>query len=186
MKRIMDTKPRKLYHGSQYKITEGVIRVKPAYCNHMTTKVTAVFATPDVVHAGLYAIMRLVALGIAMPRTRDTLYIQKLNPNIPEKAYVYELDSVGFERDADGNYFSLTDKPIKDVIEIDIMQEIRKNNLKVYILKNKIDFLNMSKDEFKRLVEQQIVGDKDNFVLYNPDAKNLDMMIVTNAMQSEK
>ena len=46
----MENKEKTLYHGSQHKITDGVIHVKPAHTNHMQTETTAVFATSDFAH----------------------------------------------------------------------------------------------------------------------------------------
>lgn len=170
----MNNKPKILYHGSQHKITDGVIHVKPAHTNHMQTETIAVFATSDFAHAKNYACMRLIAEGWKAPRTSDALYVQKLKQDISgKKAYVYELDSDGFERDADGSYYSLTDKPIKKVIEIDVMQEIKSGNIKIYVLKKGIDCPSDRGDIWKELV-----NNKDKFELYKPDSKNLDMSVL--------
>lgn len=186
----MNTKPKILYHGSSEEITDGVIHAKPAHTNHMKTKVTAVFATHSAVHAKLYAIMRFVGDVKMMPYTCDTLYVQTLNKNIRKYAYIYELDSDGFERDTDGNYYSLTDTPIKKTFKVDILQELRTGKLKVYVLKNEIDFSNMSDEQawnsFRQLVEQQVSGQKNNFELYNPDTKNADMSILTQTMKARE
>lgn len=171
---IMNNKHKILYHGSQHKIIDGVIHVKPAHTNHMQTETTAVFATSDFSHAKNYACMRLIAEGWKSPRTSDTLYVQKLKQDISgKKAYIYELDSDGFEIDADGSYYSLTDKPIKKVIEIDVMQEIKEGRIKIYVLK---DSLNCPLDRGD--IWKELVDNKDNFELYHPDSSNLDMAIM--------
>ena len=170
----MNNKPKILYHGSQQKIIDGVIHVKPAYTNHMQTETTAVFATSDFSHAKNYACMRLIAEGWKSPRTSNTLYIQKLKQDISgKKAYIYELDSDGFEKDADGSYYSLTDKPIKRVIEIDVMQEIKEGKIKVYVLKEGLKCPSDRGDIWKELV-----NNKDNFELYQPDSRNLDIALL--------
>lgn len=167
----MANKAKTLYHGSQHKITDGVIHARDAYLPTTNTPITAVFATPDLVHAKNYACMRLIAEGWKSPRTSDTLYVQKLNQDISgKKAYIYELDSDGFERDADGTYYSLTNKPIKRVIEIDVMQEIKSGNIKVYVLKDGIDCPQDRGD-----IWAELVNNKDNFELYKPDSKKFDM-----------
>ncbi len=161
----MDNKVR-LYHGSGIKINDGVIRARPAHINNMQTEITAVFATPSYTHAKLYAIMRLVGVGRRAPRETDALYIDELNPNIPKYAYVYELDSGGFQRDIDGSYYCLHDKPItREPFCIDIIQEIRQGKLKVYVLKGALRNQNMSDEKW-----QELLNDKSNFELYNPDA----------------
>lgn len=171
----MENKLKTLYHGSQHKITDGVIHVKLAHTNHMQTETTAVFATSDFAHAKNYACMRLIAEGWKSPRTSDTLYIQKLKQDISgKKAYIYELDSNGFERDIDGTYYSLTDKPIKRVIEIDVMQEITSGNIKVYVLKPGIDCPTERDD-----IWAELVNNKDNFELYKPVSKNIDMSLLS-------
>ena len=171
--------PKTLYHGSGVKITDGIIHAKPAHINHMQTAITAVFATSDLVHAKNYAIMRLVGNGWKSPRERNVLYIQELNPNIPTKAYVYELDSGGFKRDADGSYYCLTDKQINRVIEIDVMQEIKNGNIKVYVLKDKFNTPNMSGAEWGKIVK-----DKNNFELYKPDYNRKNISILSKVLKS--
>ena len=156
-------KPKNLYHGSGIEITDNFIRMKPAHINNMQTPITAVFATSNLVHAKIYAIMRLIGTGWKSPREADVLYVQRLKSDIPEKAFVYELDSDGFQQDVDGNYYCLTDKKIKNVIEINIMQEIKNGNLKVYVLKDKFNIQNMSGDLW-----EEIIKDKSKFELYNP------------------
>lgn len=171
----MENKVKTLYHGSGIEITDGFIRVRPAHTNHMQTETTAVFATSSFARAKNYACMRLIAEGWKSPRTSDTLYVQKLKQDISgKKAYIYELDSDGFERDVDGSYYSLTDKPIKKVIEIDVMQEIKEGRIKVYVLKDGLNCQLNRGDIWKELV-----NNKDNFELYKPDQKNIDMSILT-------
>lgn len=170
----MDTKHKILYHGSGIKISNGFIQMKPAYLTRTNEPITAVFALSDFVHAKLYAITRLVAgEGKMSPCERDAVYIQRINQNIPEKAYVYELDSDGFQQDIGGSYYCLTDKKIKKTIEIDIMQEVKNGDLKVYVLKDEFN-----KPEFSRAEWKEIVKDKNKFELYKPDSKKLDMQIL--------
>ena len=171
----MENKTKILYHGSQHKITDGVIYARDAYLPTTNTPITAVFATPDFAHAKNYACMRLIADGWKSPRTSDTLYVQKLSQDISgKKAYIYELDSDGFECDTDGTYYSLTDKPIKRVIEIDVMQEIMNGNIKVYVLKPGIDCPSERGD-----IWAELVNNRNNFELYKPVSKNLDMSLLS-------
>lgn len=144
----------------------------------MSNKIN-VFATSDLVHAKNYAIMRLVGNGWKAPRERNVLYIQELNPNIPAKAYVYELDSNGFKRDVDGSYYCLTDKQINKVIEIDVMQEIKNGNIKVYVLKDEFNTPNMSGAEWGKIVK-----DKNNFELYKPDFNSKNIFVLSEARKS--
>lgn len=170
----MENKVKTLYHGSGIEITDGFIRVKPAYLTKNNQPITAVFALADFVHAKLYAIMRLVAgEGKMSPCERNAVYIQRINKDIPKKAYVYELDSDGFQQDMSGSYYCLTDKKIKNIIEIDVMQEIKTGDLKVYVLKDEFNIKNMSRDAWK-----EILKDKSKFELYKPDSKNIDMAIL--------
>lgn len=164
----MDTKPKTLYHGSKDKITDGIIHAEPAYMTATNTPIKAVFATSDFAHARLYAVMRLIGNGWKAPRGSDSLYVEKMNHEIPKKAYVYELDADGFEYDANTDYYSVSDKKIKNIIEIDIMQEVKNGNIKIYVLKDKIDFSNMSK-EHARALWRELRRNKDNFELYNPN-----------------
>lgn len=171
--------PKRLYHGSQFKITDGFICARPAHINRMQTEITAVFALSDLTHAKNYACMRLVTSGWKSPRTSDTLYVQELKSNISSKAYIYELDSDGFKRDVDGSYYCLTDKQIKNVMEIDVMQEIQSGNLKIYVLKDEFNTPNMSGAEWS-----EIVKDKNKFKLYNPNSRNLDMSILAKVLET--
>ena len=97
--RMNDKLPEILYHGSRVKIDTGFIQMSPGYIDHMKTEITAVFATSDFAHARLYAVMRLIGSGWKSPVGSSALYVERLKPNIPEKAYVYELDSDGFMHD---------------------------------------------------------------------------------------
>ena len=171
--------PKMLYHGSGIKITDGIIHAKPAHIDHMQTAITAVFATSDLVHAKNYAIMRLLGNGWKSPREKNVLYIQELNPNIPTKAYVYELDPTGFNRDVDGSYYCLTDKRINRVIEIDVMQEIKNGNIKVYVLKDEFNTPNMSGIQWGKIVQ-----DKNNFELYKPDSTGKNISFLSEALKS--
>lgn len=174
----MNNKPKILYHGSGIEITDGFIRVKPAYLTRTGEDITAVFALSDFVHAKLYAIMRLVADdGKISPCERDAVYIQRINQEIPKKAYVYELDSDGFQQDMGGSYYCLTDKKIKSIIEIDVMQEIKNGKLKVHVLKKEFNKPEFSMDEWK-----EIVKDKSKFELYKPDSKKLEMQILAKTL----
>jgi len=175
--------PKTLYHGSGIEITDGFIRVKPAHINHMQTPVTAVFATPSFRRATLYAVMRLIGGVMRFPREHDKLYIDKLKQNIPEKAYVYELDSDGFEQDG-SDYYALEDRKINKIYQVDIMQEIKNGKIKVYVLKDQIDFKHMPKkqalDFFHKIVEEH----KDKFELYKPDSKKLEMQILAKTLEN--
>lgn len=164
---MSDIKPKILYHGSGHKITDGFIRTKPGSINNMKTEITAAFATSSFERARLYAMMREIASGWKTPGI-NSIYVEKIKPNFPEKVYVYELDSDGFEHDTGTDYYSLTDKPIKNVIEIDVMREIQNNNIRIYVLKDKIDFTSMprrqSMDLWCKTIEQ-----RDKFEIYKPN-----------------
>lgn len=178
----MENKVKTLYHGSGIEITDGFIRVKPAYLTKNNQPITAVFALSDFVHAKLYAIMRLVAgEGKMSPCERDAVYIQRINKDIPKKAYVYELDSDGFQQDKGGSYYCLTDKKIKNIIEIDVLQEIKTGNLKVYVLKDEFNSQDMSGDTWK-----EVLKDKSKFELYKPDFKKLDLQILAKNFECNK
>ena len=183
----MNNKPRILYHGSPYEIKDGIIRAKPAYRGgKKRIPVTAVFALSDDVHAKLYAVMRLLADGKMAPKERNTVYIERLQPNIfGKKVYLYELDSDGFIEDSDkGSYYCLEDKPIRKVTEIDVMREITSNTndaIKVYVLKKQIDFSKMSKQDADDLWEK-LLENKDNFELYIPN-KNINMSILAQTVK---
>ena len=121
----MTDKPKTLYHGSQSEITDGFIRMRPGHINGMQTPITAAFATPSYRHARLYAAMRIISNGWKWPKGIDTLYVERISPNISNsKAYVYEVSSDGFIPDGD-DYYCLNDVPILKTYEIDVMQEIR-------------------------------------------------------------
>lgn len=160
--------PETLYHGSCVKIDTGFIQASPGHINHMKTEITAVFATSDFAHARLYAVMRLIGSGWKSPVGAFALYVERLKTNIPKKAYVYELDSDDFIHDTGTDYYCLTDKKIKRVIEIDIMQEIKNGNIRVYVLKKRIDFAHMSDKESGELWSET-THQRDMFYLYHPD-----------------
>ena len=166
----MIDKPKRLYHGSQYKITDGFVRKKSAHINGMRTPITAAFATPSFKHAQLYASMRIISSGWKNPKGIDALYVEKINPNfMGAKAYVYEVSSDGFVPDGD-DYYCLNDVPILKAYEIDVMQEIRNGNIKVYVLQDKVDFSGLSEHESLELWRKTLVT--GHFERCSPDNTN--------------
>ncbi|MCQ2599610.1 MAG: hypothetical protein MJ187_04550 [Alphaproteobacteria bacterium] len=153
------------YHGSKNKISDGVVHAMPGFIRGMKVPVTAVFAT-NFTRAKLYAVMRLISSGWRTPN-KDALYVQYLKQDIPEKAYVYELDSDGFLPDGEYDYYCLTDKKIKKIHEIDIMQDIESGKLKIYVLKDKL-VSEPSMEEWREICKH-----KDKFELYNPVVKEI-------------
>ena len=153
-----------LYHGSPIKINDGLVRIKPGHINSMKTEITAVFATSDFSHAKLYAAMRYIGDGWKSPRGSNTLFVQEIQKKISDKAYIYELDSDGFKQDEGTDYYCLNDKEIKRIIEIDILEEIKNGNIKVYVLQDKIDFSNLSRQKSLDLWRKTIKENK--FKLY--------------------
>ncbi len=171
----MNTKPKILYHGSGIEITDGFIHTKPAHINSMRTPITAVFATDNFVHAKIYAAMRKIGVYELWkhPGRGNTLYVQKINPNISGTVYVYELDSDGFERDST-DYYCMTDKKIKRIHKFDVMQEIINGNIQVFVLKDEFNKPEMSRTEWI-----EVSKDKNKFELYKPDSKKLEMQILS-------
>ena len=112
--------------------------------------------------------MRLIGSGWKSPVGSYALYVERLKQNIPEKAYVYELDSDGFIHDTGTDYYCLADKKIRKIIEIDIMQEIKKGSIRVYVLKEKIDFAHMPPEESGELWSKT-THQRNKFYLYHPD-----------------
>ncbi len=166
----MTEKPKILYHGSQHEITDGFIQMRPGHINGMRTPITAAFATPSYRHARLYAAMRIISNGWKSPRGIDTLYVERISPNITNsKAYVYEVSSDGFIPDAD-DYYCLNDVPILKAYEIDVMQEIRNGNIKVYVLQDKVNFDDLTEEE--GLALWQKISRTSNFKRYVPEATN--------------
>ena len=166
----MTEKPKILYHGSQHEITDGFIRMKPGHIHGMKTPITAAFATPIYRHARLYAVMRIISNGWKAPSGIDTLYVECINPNITkQKAYVYEVSSDGFIPDGD-DYYCLNDVPILKTYEIDVMQEIRNGNIKVYVLQDKVNFNGLSDEESLALWQQ--TKKTGRFERYIPEEPN--------------
>ena len=166
----MTDKPKILYHGSPKKITDGYIRKKEAHINSMQTPITAAFATPSYGHARLYAAMEIISRGWMSPRSNDTLYVEKITSNIANrKAYVYEVSSDGFIPDGH-DYYCLNDVPILKTNEIDVMQEIKNGNIKVYVLQDKVNFDGLSDKE--RLALWRKTCKTGNFKRYLPEEPN--------------
>jgi hypothetical protein len=104
------------------------------------------------------------------PRSNDTLYVEKITSNIANrKAYVYEVSSDGFIPDGN-DYYCLNDVPILKTNEIDVMQEIKKGNIKVYVLQDKVNFDGLSDKE--RLALWRQTCKTGNFKCYLPEEPN--------------
>ena len=176
----MTEKPKRLYHGSRYEITDGYIRKKSAHINGMRTPITAAFATPSFKHAKLYAVKRIISDAWKSPDKIDTLYVESINPNIAgSKAYVYEVSSDGFIPDGD-DYYCLNDVPILKTYEIDVMQEIRNGNIKVYVLQDKVNFDNLTEEEGLALWRK--TRKTGNFKRYLPEESNQIATFLNNGM----
>ena len=163
----MTDKPQILYHGSQHEITDGFIQMRPGHINGMRTPITAAFATPSFKHARLYAAMRIISNGWKSPKGIDTLYVERISPNITNsKAYVYEVSSDSFIPDGD-DYYCLNDVPILKTYEIDVMQEIKNGNIKVYVLQDKVNFDGLTEKEGLALWRKTC--ETGNFKRYVPE-----------------
>ncbi len=159
--------PKILYHGSVQKITDGIIHPKPGHINCMTETVTAVFAT-TFDKAKIYAARHIINRGICSLRgTTDCLFTTKANPNLSGKFYVYELDGDGFVLDGNQEYYCSTNKPIKNVYELDIASEIQNGNIKIFVPKENIDISKLSPEQHNELFNK-LIQRADNFKLYNP------------------
>ena len=168
----MTDKPKTLYHGSQSEITDGFIRMRPGHINCMTETVTAVFAT-TFDKAKIYAARHIINRGICSLRgTTDCLFTTKANPNLFGKFYVYELDSDGFVLDGNQEYYCSTNKPIKNVYELDIASEIQNGNIKIFVSKKNIDISKLSPEQHHELFNK-LIQRTDNFKLYNPISSNI-------------
>lgn len=83
------------------------------------------------------------------------------------KFYVYELDSDGFVLDGNQEYYCSTNKPIKNVYELDIASEIQNGNIKIFVPKESIDISKLSTEQHHELFNK-LIQRTDNFKLYNP------------------
>ncbi|MBP3544764.1 MAG: hypothetical protein J6J82_00460 [Alphaproteobacteria bacterium] len=176
----MTDRPKILYHGSQHEITDGFIRMRPGHTDGMRTPITATFATPSFRHARLYAAMRIISNGWKWPNGIDTLYVERISPNITKsKAYVYEVSSDGFIPDGD-DYYCLNDVPILKTYEIDVMQEIRNGNIKVYVLQDTVDFDGLTEEEGLDLWQK--ISRTGKFKRYLPEEPNQITAFLNNTM----
>lgn len=165
--------PAKLYHGSMKEKNDGIVKpflgdIKGAI-PRKREDVVAVFATTKS-KATVYAARHLI-MGehgnCSLRGTKDTLFTTTVNPNISGKIYLYELDSDGFILDQDEEYYCLTEKKILRAITLDVREEIRKGNIKIYVPKTNIDFSKLSKQECHELFVK-LNQDINNWRPYNP------------------
>lgn len=165
--------PEKLYHGSMKEKKEGVIQPFPGNIKGAIPRkredIVAVFATTKS-KATVYGARHLI-MGehgnCSLHDTKDTLFTTTVNPNISGKIYLYELDSEGFILDQDEEYYCLTEKKILRTITLDVREEIRKGNIKIYVPKANIDFSKLSEQEREELFVK-LKQDINNWRQYNP------------------
>ena len=173
--------PAKLYHRSMKEKNDGI--VKPFLGNikgaipGKREDVVAVFATTKS-KATVYAARHLI-MGeygnCSLRGTNNTLFTTTVNPNISGKIYLYELDSEGFILDQDEEYYCLTQKKILRTITLDVREEIRKGNIKIYVPKVHIDFSKLSEQERGELFDK-LKQDINNWHPYNPS--DIDMTAI--------
>lgn len=165
--------PEKLYHGSMKEKKEGVVQpflgnIKGAIPGKRED-IVAVFATTKS-KATVYAARHLI-MGehgnCSLRSTKDTLFTTTVNPSISGKIYLYELDSDGFILDQDEEYYCLTEKKILRTITLDVREEIRKGNIKIYVPKVNIDFSKLSEQERDELFIK-LKQDINNWCPYTP------------------
>lgn len=177
----MTEKPKTLYHGSMKEKNEGVVlpflgNIRGAIPGQRED-VTAVFATTKS-KATVYAARHLI-MGehgnCSLCGTKDTLFTTTVNPNISGKIYLYELDSDGFILDQDEEYYCPTEKKILRTITLDVREEIRKGNIKIYVPKANIDFSKLSDQERDKLFVK-LKQDINNWQPYNPS--DIDMTAI--------
>lgn len=168
----MTDKPKILYHGSQHEITDTHLHISQGnICGAIPGKreeVVAVFATTKS-RATVYAARHLI-MGeygnCTLRGTKDTLFTTTVNPNISGKIYLYEVDSDGFILDQDEEYYCPTEKKILRTIILDVREEIRKGNIKIYVPKANIDFSKLSDQERDELFVK-LKQDINNWCPYN-------------------
>ncbi len=173
--------PAKLYHGSMKEKKEGVIQPFPGNIKGTIPgkreDVVAVFATTKS-KATVYAARHLI-MGehgnCSLRGTNNTLFTTTVNPNISGKIYLYEVDSEGFILDQDEEYYCLTEKKILRTITLDVREEIRKGNIKIYVPKVNIDFSKLSEQERGELFVK-LKQDINNWRPYNPS--DIDMTTI--------
>ena len=177
----MTEKPKTLYHGSQKEITDTLLHVSKGNIRGAIPgkreDVVAVFATTKS-KATVYAARHLI-MGhpgrCTLRGTGDTLFTTTVNPNISGKIYLYEVDSDGFILDQDEEYYCPTEKKILRTITLDVREEIRKGNIKIYVPKDSIDFSKLSEQEHDELFVK-LKQDINNWRPYNPS--DIDMTAI--------
>lgn len=179
----MTEKPKTLYHGSMKEKKEGVVQPFPGNIRGAIPgkreDVVAVFATTKS-KATVYAARHLI-MGkngnCSLRGTNNTLFTTTVNPNISGKIYLYEVDSEGFILDQDEEYYCLTEKKILRTITLDVREEIRKGNIKIYVPKVNIDFSKLSEQERDELFVK-LKQDINNWRPYIPADIDLTAMML--------
>lgn len=173
--------PKTLYHGSMKEKKEGVVQPFPGNICGTTPghreDITAVFATirpRALVYAARHLIMGEHG-NCTLRGTKNTLFTTTVNPNISGKIHLYELDSDGFILDQDEEYYCPTEKKILRTITLDVREEIRKGNIKIYVPKTNIDFSKLSEQERDELFVK-LKQDINNWRQYNPS--DIDMSAI--------
>lgn len=131
-----------LYHGSQHKIKDGILKPVRAPINGFQGEFVATFATSDWAHALKYAAQSCIGDGFFVPDDIG-LFLEKIKKDKINTCYIYEVDSKGFKPDYWTAYYYKKTVKIKKIHKIDINKEIKSGRLKVYRFDN-LDVSNIS------------------------------------------
>ena len=79
--------------------------------------------------------------------TQNALFTTTVNPNISGTIYLYEVNGDGFILDQDEEYYYPKEKEIVETITLDVREEIRKENIQIYVPDADIDFSKLSEQQ---------------------------------------
>ena len=131
------------YHGSDTEIVGDILQPKKQKTHDHDQIVNAVFITPDITYAKLFAIRKCIGgngeILITFDDTdgKNKIYLGQLSKKIKPYFYTYSVKedkNRPFTRDSHKEYYSLSPLHIIEKTKHSVIKELSKLNCEVYIL----------------------------------------------------
>ena len=131
------------YHGSATELTGNSLHPRRQYTHKMDARVNAVFVTPDIEYAKLFAMRKCISgngkIRIIYNEKTDKkkMYFEKLSDNITPYFYIYSvLESAEspFIHDSGSEYYSLTHVKIINKQKHSLVKELLKSKCEIYVM----------------------------------------------------
>ena len=138
-----EQKSKPYYHGSATELSDDHLRPKKQYTHKRDNTVNAVFVTPDIEYAKLFAMRKCISgngnvrIVYNEKESRKQMYFEKIADNIPTYFYIYtvvETPETPLVHDAGTEYYALSPMKIIKRTRYSLIKELIKSGCEIYAM----------------------------------------------------